>query len=232
MALVGALKTFSLSTILQLLCNEKMTGILRVNNVGVEYQIFILDGHIIYAIEPLKKARLGDLLKQDGLLTENQIQECLVIAKREKQALGKTLVQEGFISSEVLRQFLYKQVEEILFTLFLWDTGEFQFKETELNLKWLVAFKLNIMKLILDASRRVDTLSIIAKHIPDDAMVFRLSEKAQIHDRKKFNPDELQILSLVNGARTVRNIMDESGLDEFISQKILYSFITAGLIEK
>jgi len=232
MALVGALKTFSLSTILQLLSNEKMTGILQVNNTGAEYQIFILDGYIIYAIEPLKKARLGDLLKQDGLLTENQIQECLAIAKKEKQALGKTLVKMGFISSEVLKQFLYKQVEEILFTLFLWEAGDFEFKETALNLQWLVAFKLNIMKLILDASRRVDTLSKIAKHIPDDTIVFKMSEKAKTHDRKKLNSDESNILSLIDGARTVRNIMDESGFDEFILQKILYSFIAAGLIEK
>ena len=232
MALVGALKTFSLSTILQLLSHEKMTGILRVNNVGVEYQIFILEGYIIYAIQPLKKARLGDLLKQDGLLTENQIQECLVISKKEKQALGKTLVQKGFISSDELKQFLYKQVEEILFTLFLWESGDFQFKEMALNLKWLVVFKLNIMKLILDTSRRVDTLLFIEKQIPTDTILFQLSEKAEIDDKKKLNPDELQVLSLINGARTVRDIMDESGFDEPVLYKILYSFITTGLIEK
>ena len=70
------------------------------------------------------------------------------------------------------------------------------------------------------------------KHIPEDTIVFKLSEMAEAHDRKKLNSDELMILSLVNGARTVRNIMDESGFDEFVSQKILYSFIAAGIIEK
>jgi len=220
------------TSILQVLCNQKLTGILRVNKVNTEYQIFILEGHIIYAIEPRKKARLGDLLKRDGLLTENQIQECLIIAKKEKLALGKILVQQGVISSGILKEFLYKQVEEILFTLFLWESGEFQFEKTSLNLKWLVAFRLNIMKLILDASRRVDTMAVIAKQIPDHTVVFRLSEKAKTHDRKKLNTKEIEILSLIDNTRTVLEIINESGFDEFLVYRILYSLITSGLIEK
>ena len=149
MPLSGSLKTVSLTSILQLLSNEKQTGILRVTNQKEEYQIFILEGNIIYAIKSLERARLGELMVRGHVITRDQLNECLDIAKKEKLALGKILVQKGYVTSEILKEYIYKQVEEVLFSLFLWNDGEFNFDEAKLNLKWLVVFKLNIMKLIM-----------------------------------------------------------------------------------
>lgn len=232
MPLSGNLGTISLSSVLQLLCAEKLTGILRVRKDSLEYQLFMLEGNIIYAIEPGKKARLGALLHRDGIVTKEQIADCLQVARQEKQALGKILVRRECITSEVLETYIYRQVGEILFTLFMWESGDFDFKETELNLNWLMVFKLNIMKLVLDATRRVDAMSILKRQIPRDTLVFSLSEKAGEGEAKKLNDDERRILGLIDGERSVRDIINNSGYDDFHLYRILYSFISAGLIEK
>ena len=79
MTLKGNIQTVSLGGIVQLLGNENKTGILRVYKEKEEYQIFYLEGSIIYAIQSKKEARLGELLIRDGLITEKKLEEGLTL---------------------------------------------------------------------------------------------------------------------------------------------------------
>ncbi len=59
MPIYGDLETLYLATILQLLCMEKKTGVLRVISSGNEVKVFLEEGNIIYAFESQKQDRLG-----------------------------------------------------------------------------------------------------------------------------------------------------------------------------
>jgi len=156
MTLKGSIQTVSLYGIIQLLCNEHKTGILRVFRNKEEYQIFYLEGSIIYAIESKKEARLGSLLIRDGLITEELLGACLELARERRQAIGRILIDEGHITLKDLEKYMYHQVEEIIYNLFLWPEGEFQYRDTKINLSWMVVVKLNTLELLVDAFRRVD----------------------------------------------------------------------------
>jgi len=156
MTLNGSIQTVSLYGIIQLLCNEHKTGILRVFKDKEEYQIFYLEGSIIYAIKSKKEARLGSLLIKAGLITPEKLEICLGLARERRQAIGRILVDESYISLKDLEKYMYKQVEEIIYNLFLWPEGEFQYRDTRINLSWMVVVKLNTLELLVDAFRRVD----------------------------------------------------------------------------
>jgi len=232
MPLTGDLDTIPLASVLQLLSNEQLTGVLRIKKDEIEYQLFILNGDIIYGIQPQKKSRLGYLLLKKKIITKTDLNDCLSIAKQKKLALGKVLIEQQIITKEKLEKMICKQIEDILFTLFLWDSGKFDFQQTNINLRWLVVFKLNILKLILNASRRVDMMPILTKQIPNDSIVFKVSEKNKNRENKKLHPVEVKILTLIDGTRNVKDIIHKSGYDDFSIYKILYSFISTGLIEK
>lgn len=156
MGLSGNIETVSLSGILQLLCTENKTGILRVKNGGKEYQIYFLDGNILYAIQSMKQARLGQMLIQDGLLSRQDLQQSLLLAQKEKMALGKVLVDKGFLSFDILEKYIYKQILEIFCELFEWTSGDFIYNDIKYNLKWLVVIKLNTLQLVMEALRFID----------------------------------------------------------------------------
>ena len=156
MSFKGTLDTVSLTGIIQLLCEENKSGLLRVKKNKVEYQIILLKGNIVYAVKPFRKDLLGEMLLEDGLISEADIKHCLLIAKVKKQALGKILFEKKFISEEILTEYLYRQLEDILFNLFLWDHGEFDYRDMQVNLKWLMVVKVNTLQLIMNAARRVD----------------------------------------------------------------------------
>lgn len=156
MSLKGNLGTVSLSGILQLLSEEQKTGVLKVWKADTEYQIILLNGSIVYAIQYKKEARLGENLITDGVISREKVEECLAVAKREKLAIGKVFVDRGYLTREQLHRYLYIQFEEILFNLFLTREGKFVYKDTNLILRWLIVFKINTIQLILGALKRVD----------------------------------------------------------------------------
>lgn len=56
------------------------------------------------------KLRIGDLLVQNDLITEEQLTAALGESKRTKQKIGKTLVDSGYIKEDKLAEFLAKQL--------------------------------------------------------------------------------------------------------------------------
>ncbi|MCM2286776.1 MAG: DUF4388 domain-containing protein [Desulfobacula sp.] len=232
MNLQGDFEGLTLASILQLLCNDQKTGVLTVTSDAEESRVFFDQGTIVYASASLKEARLGSLMRADGVISADQLQKCLALAKEEKMHLGKILVDKGYISLETLKKYNTKQVEAILYNLLFWKKGRFEYKDAKLNLKGMIITQLNPMKLILEASRRIDELSVLQKYISSDRIVFKMSGKMQSKEEIKLNANEWRILSLIDGTRTVRQIIDESGYDEFAVYKIFFSVISSGLIEQ
>lgn len=61
-------------------------------------------------MRPRLKMRLGDLLVQDGMITETQLQQALADQKQNGRKLGVTLIDLGFIDEHDLLEFLARQL--------------------------------------------------------------------------------------------------------------------------
>jgi hypothetical protein len=160
MSIKGSIESIYLSSMLQMLCNDGKTGILRIWDAGNEVKIYLHDGNIIYATSSRKQHRLGFLLRSKGLISADGLRQCLQLSRIKNQALGKTLVEEGLISQEDLQKFMYRKVSYTLYHAFMWQKGNFEFAEVPLNLEESLMVRLNTMELILEASRRADERSI------------------------------------------------------------------------
>ncbi|MGD8881813.1 MAG: DUF4388 domain-containing protein [Desulfobacterales bacterium] len=231
MSLKGNFETFNLNSIFQLLGDDQKTGVLKVRNEDKEVRIYLKDGEIIYATGSHDTDRLGHFLKRKGIISQEQLQESLKQARAEKKALGEILLEKGFLTPLNLQEIICQQVEHMIFNLFLWDKGEFEYNDAALNLKGMIVAKINLVSLLLEASRRIDEMSIIKKHIPNDMRVYRITGKVSDKDEITLNFAELKILGLVDGQRSIREVIRDGGLDEYAAYKILYSLLSSGLIE-
>jgi len=237
MSLKGNLETFLLHSILQLLYNDSKTGVFQANRDDEEVKIYFIEGAIIYATGSMKENRLGNLLLTRGLISKAELNDCLIGAQEKKQALGKYLVEKGRISVEILKELLQKQTENIIYNLFLWEKGDFEYRDAGLKMDKMINIQLNVMKIVMDASRRIDEMSIFKKQIPSDKIILKVSNSIEKEGKIKFTPAELQMLNFVNGKRTVREIFSESCFngfvahDEFYAYKTMHSLISSGMIE-
>lgn len=232
MSLRGTLDAFNLSSLLQLLSNDQKTGVLYVANGPNSVKIFMKAGIIVYASSSEENLRMGRLLVNQGEISEEKLRSCLRISKDAGLKLGKTLVRDGAISLDTLKKTLHRQVKEILCSLFLWKTGAFEFRDIPFEVEGKLVTKMNTMEILLEASRRIDEWSVIKEQIETDDQVFAISEKTQGKKDVKLNKTEWRILSLVDGTRTVREIVDKSGHDEFSAFKALCSMKLSGLVEQ
>ncbi len=60
---------------------------------------------------PRKKIRIGDLLVEHKVISENQLVQALTEHKRSGHKLGRTLIELGFISEDQLLEFLSRQLQ-------------------------------------------------------------------------------------------------------------------------
>ncbi len=232
MELKGNFEALFLASILQLLCSEGRTGILKAVSGKNRVKAFVKQGAIICATATHRNSRLGNMLRRHEIISEEQLRECLADSGKGTHSLGTALFEKGYISNTTLAKFIHKQAEEIVFNMLLWESGDFEYKDCALNLEGMIITDLNVMKIIMGATRRIDEMSVLVKQIPNDNLLFKVSGRSQEKEKLELNSQEWYILSLVDGARTVRQIIKDSGIGEFRVYKILYSLVSAGLIEK
>jgi len=232
MPLAGSLETFNIANLLQFLSFDKKTGVLQIIGGGNSAKIFIKSGFIIYATSSQQEFRLGHFLRSEGVLSDEKLQECLQLAKERNQQLGRFLVEQGYISRSSLKDFLHLQAEEILYDIFLWEAGDFEYADTPLDVKGKLFIPLNPLGIIMEASRRIDERSIITREIPGDQLIFTISQKMGDTEKLKLTKNERRILSLIDGSRTVKQVINDSGYAEFATYKIIYSLKMSGFIEK
>ena len=232
MQLKGNFEASSLASILQLLASEQKSGILRLKNQENDLKIFIQNGAIVYAAMPDRERRLGHFLRSRGTITAEQLQACSSEAAAQKQALNRILVQQGLITADDLKRCIHRQTRELLYNLFLWEDGVFDYKDARLNPGGALTHQIDIMSVVLEASRRMDEMTLLSRQIPSKNERFKMSGQLQDQQEIKLNADEWRFLTLIDGRRAVRDLIVESGYDDFTVYTLLDSLLRAGLIQK
>lgn len=230
-SLTGNLNYFYLSNILQLISSNHKTGSLYLSFKRKNVSIIFIDGTIIFASGTKTESKLGNLLISKGFIDNTQLKDFLKRTKKRNIALGKLLVEDKIISSETLKAVVKNQIEEILYDIFLWEGGSFKFDETTPNLERIIVSPLDLISLILEASRRIDEMTVLKEQIPNNSIVYKLSKETKRKDIE-FVSNEWSILNLIDGERNIDEIIEMSNLDTFTIYKMLFSLTSSGFIVK
>jgi hypothetical protein len=85
-------------------------------------------------------------------------------------------------------------------------------------------------QLLLDCARKIEDWQKIKQVISSMNVTFKLSTSGST-SAINLQPDEWQVLAQVNGNRTVGQIIENTGSDEFNIARILFQLYTIGLLE-
>ncbi|MCP4705395.1 MAG: DUF4388 domain-containing protein [candidate division Zixibacteria bacterium] len=233
MGLVGNLKTVSFPDILQLLATGKKSGILEISTKARQKEIAFRDGAIIFASSINSSEDLfGNLLLKRGKISKEDLDRAIMMHKQTGRQLGTTLVDLNLFEKEEIIECLKLQIEEIVYNLFSWDEGEFKFNENASPRNAQFTIELSTMNVIMEGTRRIDEWVEIQKVLPPDDIKIRLTTNPKSKkDEIKISIDEFRILSLINGDRTLPDIIQSSPIGEFVTYRALYRLILGGLVE-
>lgn len=231
MAIRGSLKEASLPDVLQLLALGQKTGCLTVSDRQNLGHIFFERGRITDAAVVNRRDRLGDILVKSHTITQEQLEAAIEEQTRTRHMrLGQLLLEQGALTREDLEHFVRVQIEEAVYFLFTWTSGNFQFEGDVRPDRHDFTIFINPESLLLEGARRVDEWGLIEKKIPAFDMIFRADRERIDGAEVTLTPEQDRILPLVDGVRDVTRIVEESGMGEFDVGKALYGLLTAGFL--
>jgi hypothetical protein len=230
-AFKGTLKSLNLATVLQILSSEGKTGVLEIGREQTKSSIYLKRGKIVAASTGQKELRIGQILCDRGLISREMLRQILIKARNAKKPVGEVVVSLGFVSLIALKEIVRRLCREAVLDVFLWEEGTFDFQEGPVSFDETMTDAIDPMEIILEAARRMDEWAVIKKLIPSDTIVFKVSDQArQQGERITLQTDELRLLSLLDGQKSVRDVVRETGKEEFDVYKTLYAMATSKLI--
>jgi hypothetical protein len=256
MALEGTIRDFGLPDIFQLIGLQRKTGLLTLTNEKDQESVVVTfeNGMVVMADSSARRLedRIGNVLVKQGKITRERLDEALGMQRQTLQRLGHILASGSAITTKDLRDALQVQISQIVFRVFRWRDGSYQFTPAETadyDRENFVPMSTDFI--LMEGIRMVDEWPIIEKKIPSFDIVFRpvvdpslidvaagappdssISERrvASPTGRIRLAPEEERVFRKVDGVRTVQAIIDGTGAGEFEVCRTLFDFLNRNLI--
>jgi len=235
MAIKGSFKEVSLPDVLQLLAVGRKTGCLKVTDGSNFGSVFFSDGKICFSNLLNRPDRLGDRLFSRGLISSQQLQDALAQQQQEggSRRLGGILMDLGLVQQQDIESDVSGQIEDTIFYLLRWPDGEFFFEPDSLPEGESILVSLDAMNLLLEEARRVDEWRTLEKKLPSPQTILeKVIMDPDKQEELNLNSEEKQVLSLIDGYRSLAEVMETSALGEFSTSKIIYGLLLAGLAKR
>ena len=229
MAIEGSLQDVALADICQLLSMGMKTGCLSLTDRSNFGYIYFEKGRVIHASVLNRPDRLGELLVRNNVVSRADLSAAMELqAHARGLRLGELLVRNGSLTADQLQRYISLQIEEAVYHLFTWSQGSFHFDPDQMPDEGLFLVNINPESLLMEGARRVDEWSLIQKKVPSMDVVFAV-EKAPTED-VQLTKGQQKLLPLIDGHRTVAELVHESGMVEFEVAKALYELIQPGFV--
>jgi hypothetical protein len=229
MGLKGDLATMGLEDILQWLAVGKKTGILELKGFLHTKRVAFQDGKITSVWSSDPREYLGQYLLAFNRITEDQLREALATQEDENQLLGRILVSRQLVTETEIRRIVQMKVEESIYDTFLWEMGTFEFYDGQLSTQKSMLLSLEVTGVVLEGARRMDEWKRIRFAIKGgDAVLAAISEA--IAERLPLAPEDADMLTRLDGMKTIDQLVIEMRVPEFKANKLLFDLFEKGMV--
>lgn len=235
MPLVGNIRDFGLSDFLYLVDRGYKTGGLHLAYGDETALLFFEKGKLLLAARRPEDQR-AELLVRLGILSENQLAQARtsLTARGNGATLTQTILDENLANKEQFQNQLQSFTEEAVYGLFGWPEGEFRFEQNQRPDPDapIIPTPISVDHLIMEGVRRIDEWGRIKDRIPSTNLVMRfVDQPGERAKGVKLAAEEWRVFARINGRDTLAEIAKKTKLSEFDVCRVVYGFLTAGLVE-
>jgi hypothetical protein len=228
MRLEGTLDAFSLPDIFQLLSYTKKTGTLHLRRQDSHGVVHLREGAVTGGRGDATCQALGRRMVGAGLVSDGDLADAVeLLLDTPGDGLGKTLLAQGAVEEDDAKRLAAEQAQDAVFELLRWEAGEFAFVMDELDPDDVGA-ALAVEDVVAEGRRRLETWETLVQQVPSvDAPV---TMAAAPDGDAALSKDEWTLMSLVDGTRTVRDLVTLSGTGEYVVVSALAALAERGLV--
>jgi hypothetical protein len=229
MPLNGDVTTFPLAAIVQMIHDERKTGILTVSTPRHRCSIYFRGGKIIHVRGNTdKELKLGALLKANNLISEERLEDMLAVSKAMEKRLGTVLLEREYIDRDKLVSIIHLQFKETVATMLSWDDAQFSYSDGLDGYSDEIKCEVDPVRLVLEAKKREEFKGLI----PNDQVIFLINQKVDT-SKSVHAARDLRVLLLLDGRRTVAQLIKETGYSRLAMYRSLAKlYAQNGIVRK
>lgn len=228
----GQLTAVGVPDLIRRAYTERFTGELLLTRGPEQKQIYFETGNIVFASSNQPEDRIGAALLRQGLITQADFDRVLAQAAEGKR-FGQALVEAGLMSQRDLITNITFQILDIIYSVFNWTTGAFEFIAGEQRVADELKLKLTTASIILEGVRRIEDFGIIRRGLGDLNRFIAPSSSPLLRlQTMTLKPFERQLLELVAQPLDLLHILVAVNAPPAVTLKALFGLISAGVLEQ
>jgi len=229
----GDLEEISIPELFAQLFFAEKSGILEVQHQGMTKNVYFDQGRAVYVESEGRQESLGQILVQQGVIDSDDVLTSLESMATNGKRQGNALVDMGRLTPMQLYQALRFQMREKLLNLFGWFEGKFYFDETPFDINSLTVFELPMPRLILDGILQAYDAESLREMFTEvgEQVVAPIKPPPFSPRHAGLSKEVWTLLKLIDGKRTINQVVKASPLDEEHTFPLLYAMLILRLYE-
>ncbi|MCX4243318.1 DUF4388 domain-containing protein [Paraliomyxa miuraensis] len=228
----GSLKKVPFPRLIREVARRKLDGSLYLLSGQTKKVVFFSKGQPVFVRSNVLSECLGQILAQEGLITQEQCDQTLEAIRRTGKKQGELLVEMGILSEGNLRYGLEAQLRAKLFEIFSWDDGRYQFKNEAPDQQFGITFKASAEGVIVEAIQDQYTEDRASDVLEPVSSKFPVAAPSGAYDELPLLPEERFFLTCLDGSRSIAELMDDPGKPPVPTPKaLLCGLLAAGVIK-
>lgn len=227
----GDLQQNSIVFLLKKFYQNKVSGYLVCTADNITKTVYLDQGLVTFATSNIKSERLGEFLLTTNKITRRDYDEASEIMKLCGVRFGTALVRIGALNSHDLQPLVIEQVSSIVYSLFNWSKGQYQFwrqKPPEEEIKISITHS----EIILQGLQRLENTSLLKSWIGDASRKLIItSDSNKLYNSVKLDPKQAFIVSRIDRPIALQEILTMGGLPEMEILKTVYGLLSVGILE-
>ncbi|UCE79657.1 MAG: DnaJ domain-containing protein [Nitrospiraceae bacterium] len=207
------------------------TGMLQITTGPYTKNIFVKQGDVIFSSSNQEQERMADMLRDIGKISPEQYDEATELMKASGKRFGTALVELGHLSPTDLVWAVRFQVEKIIQNLFGLESGNVIFKEESDPREEVITLKFSTGNLIYRGIKSIDNIDFIKQNMPPLDAAFNFSSiPIALFQDISLEDDERKLLNLVDGTKSIKDIIAASPFNEKETLKTLFALYNTRLL--
>jgi len=226
MSFTGDLFTFDAFDLLAWVQGRKKSGLLVMTRLSTRKRLSFHEGALQWSSSNDPRETLGQALVRDRLITEEALFTALLKQETDNRRLGEILIGDGLLTEDQLMKTLRANSEALLYDLFLWPDGKFDFQEAESAKTSSQDLRIDLRTLLEEGRHRRERWRDLRQRFPTTEMTFRV-----LKDPKTVtNPARRQVVLLAEKGKTLAAISLESRRAQYDTALLVAGLCDEGIL--
>ena len=228
----GDLSETTLPEMLYSIDRFRVPGVIEVRDGEVVKRVYLRDGYVIHATSTHLGDRLGDFLVRSGKLSAGDFEALSKARSSSDQRFGVLVIEQGLLSPREIYEAIQGHVEEIVWSLFYWESGDVGFGIGDFQDEAIIHIQLPLRQVIVEGIKRApDAKPLVGRLGRRETVLepcFRWEELIELG----LEQEDFDLLMLVDARRSLYQLCSDGPRTPSENAKILYAFQVLHLVRQ